>query len=82
MWLKPTILIVFIALVISLVSAFYFLVKDQGGPSRRLLHSLGIRVTLAILLIGLIGYGMMTGQLKSQAPWAHKNAAQETIEQP
>lgn len=82
MWLKPAILIVFVALVISLLSGFYFLVKDQGGPSKRLLHSLGVRLTLAIVLVALVGYGMMTGQLRSQAPWALENRAQETQQQP
>ena len=79
MWLKPAILIVFAALVISLASGLFFLLKDKGGPSRRLLHSLGVRVTLAIVLMVLIAYGVLTGQLKSQAPWAIK--AQETTEQ-
>lgn len=68
MWLKPAILVVFLALLVSLGSGLYYLMKDKG-TTRRTLHSLGVRVTLAALLIGLIIYGLQTGQLKSQAPW-------------
>ena len=69
MWLKIAIVTVFIALLISLVSAFFFLVQDQG-KGKRTLHSLGVRIALAVVLIGLISYGMLTGQLQSQAPWS------------
>ena len=72
MWLKTAIVLVFLALLISLVSALFFLVKDQG-KSKRTLYSLGARVTLAIILLGLIGYGMVTGKLRSNAPWSHSN---------
>jgi hypothetical protein len=46
------------------------LVKDLGGSNKkRLLYALGLRVTLAVILVGTIIYGAYTGQIKSQAPW-------------
>ena len=68
MWIKPVIVILFILLLISLGSGLVFLVKDQGR-TRRTLHSLGIRVTLAVTLMAVIGYGFYSGQLHSKAPW-------------
>ncbi len=82
MWLKPAIAIVFFLLLFSLVSALFYLFKDRGTGRRRTLHSLGVRVTLAAVLLGLIGYGATTGQLKSSAPWSANNRAmQEQIKQ-
>ena len=49
MWLKPAIVIVFVALVISLFSGAFFLFKDRG-ERKRLMYSLGIRITLAATL--------------------------------
>ncbi len=69
MWLKVLIVILFIAVLLSLSSAFVFLLKDMGSPSKRTLYSLGIRLTLAGLLLGSIFYGLSTGQLGSSAPW-------------
>ena len=72
MWIKVIIVLLLIALIASLFSGLVFLVKDQGR-SRRTLHSLGIRVTLAIALVATIAYGFYSGQLKVGAPWdAHK----------
>ncbi len=68
MWLKPAIIIVFILLLISLFSGLLFLIKDQGG-SKRTLSSLTIRVILTVVLLLLVSYGVLTGKLKSQAPW-------------
>ncbi|MAZ88842.1 MAG: hypothetical protein CL693_14490 [Cellvibrionaceae bacterium] len=69
MWLKVLIVILFIAVLLSLSSAFVFLLKDMGSSSKRTLYSLGIRLTLAALLLGSIFYGLSTGQLGSSAPW-------------
>ncbi len=68
MWIKPVIVILFVLLLISLGSGLVFLVKDQG-KTRRTLHLLGIRVTLAATLMAVIGYGFYSGQLHSKAPW-------------
>ncbi|MEJ6743406.1 MAG: DUF2909 domain-containing protein [Porticoccaceae bacterium] len=69
MLLKTIIVVLFIAVVISLFSGLRFLVSDLGNSRRRLLISLGIRVTLAAMLLTAIVYGVYTGQLSSKAPW-------------
>mgnify|MGYP001573754394 CR=1 FL=1 len=70
MLLKTIIVLLFIAIVASLFGGLNFLVKDLGGNNKkRLLYALGIRITLAALLLGTIIYGAYTGQIKSQAPW-------------
>jgi p-aminobenzoyl-glutamate transporter AbgT len=70
MLLKTIIVLLFIAILISLFGGLNFLVKDLGSNSKkRLLYALGIRITLAMLLMGTIIYGAYTGQIKSQAPW-------------
>ena len=68
--LKTLMLILLIALIASLFGGLNFLVKDLGGSNKkRLLYALGLRVTLAVMLICTIIYGAYTGQIKSQAPW-------------
>lgn len=71
MWLKVAIVLLFIALLLSLSSAYWFLMRDKNAPEvrQRTWYSLGIRLLIAILLIGLLAYGVLTGQLVSQAPW-------------
>ncbi|MGV6806524.1 MAG: DUF2909 domain-containing protein [bacterium] len=72
MFLKAIIVILFIAVVASLTSALYFLMKDVGNQRKRTLYALGIRITLAAMLLGTIAYGLATGQLGSTAPWDKK----------
>jgi Protein of unknown function (DUF2909) len=69
MLLKVIIVLLFIAVLISLSSAFVFLMKDVGNPRKRTLYALGVRVALAATLVGTIGWGIYSGQLSSQAPW-------------
>ncbi len=70
MWLKVIIFILFLAVLASLSSALVFLLKDiSANDSKRTLYALGIRITLAGLLMGCIFYGFHTGILTSQAPW-------------
>lgn len=80
--LKFFIIVLVLALLISLASGFYFLMADQGDKNkRRTLHSLGVRVSLAVCLMLLIIYGIASGQLVSRAPWEKSTAvpaAQET----
>lgn len=75
MWLKIAIVVVFFALLASLASGLVFLVKDQG-QGKRTLYSLGLRVSLAVILLVLISYGVLTGQLRSKAPWSATNKQQ------
>ncbi len=68
--LKAAIVLLMVALVASLGSGFYFLMTDQGDVTkRRTLHSLGVRLTLAVCLAALIVYGVATGQLGRRTPW-------------
>lgn len=79
--LKFAIVLFMLALVASLGSGFYFLMKDQGDKNkRRTMHSLGVRLALAIGLAALILYGVATGQLGHRNPWdagPRSEAAQE-----
>lgn len=68
MLLKVLIIILFLTLLLSLGSGLAYLLKDQG-TTRRTFRSLGVRLILAIALMGLVTYGVITGKLKSQAPW-------------
>jgi succinate dehydrogenase/fumarate reductase cytochrome b subunit len=75
--LKVAIVILMLALVASLGSGFYYLMIDQGDKTkRRTLNSLGVRVTLALTLMGLIIYGVSTGQLGHRTPWDRGPAAE------
>jgi Protein of unknown function (DUF2909) len=68
MWIKVLLVLLFLALLASLGSGLFFLMKDQG-TTRRTLHSLGVRVTLAAALLLLLGYGIYSGEIRSKAPW-------------
>lgn len=68
--LKILIVIVMVLLVVSLASGAYFLMADQDDQnSRRTLNSLGVRLGLALGLMGLIIYGVASGQLGHRNPW-------------
>lgn len=70
MWLKIAIVVLFIAVLASLSSGLVFLFKDtEASESKRTLYALGIRITLAVTLMALIGYGIYSGELASTAPW-------------
>ena len=68
MWLKPAIIILFIAILASLAYSAFFLLLDKG-KSDRARKALGVRVTLAILLLACVTYGLWTGDLNLHAPW-------------
>lgn len=72
MSLKIVVVVLFIGLVVSLTSSLVFLLKDIESPKKRALYALGIRITLAALLMTTIFYGLYTGQLGSGAPWDAK----------
>lgn len=68
--LKIAIVILMLALVASLGSGFYYLMLDQGDKNkRRTFHSLGVRLVLAVTLMGLIAFGVATGRLGHSNPW-------------
>ena len=68
--LKAAIVVLMLALVASLGSGFYYLMLDQGNlEKRRTFHSLGVRLAIAATLMGLIIYGVASGQLGHVNPW-------------
>ncbi|HTQ98908.1 MAG TPA: DUF2909 domain-containing protein [Candidatus Acidoferrum sp.] len=76
--LKVIIVVLFFANVICLFGGAVFFFKDQGS-TKRTLYALGVRITLALLLIGTIVFGVMTGRLGLNAPWQqtlHPEASQ------
>ncbi|GHA85657.1 DUF2909 domain-containing protein [Modicisalibacter luteus] len=60
--IKVLIAVVFLAMLISLLVGAGFLLRDDSR-SRRLLVSLKVRVTLAIVLVALLVYGFYFGEL-------------------
>ncbi len=78
MLLKFIIVVLFVAVLASLSSGLYFLMKDVGNSRKRTLYALGIRVTLAALLVGTITYGFVSGKLHSTAPWDRQLHPQRT----
>lgn len=67
--LKIIIVVLFFAVLASLSSGLWFLLKDTQD-SKRTLYALGARITLAALLLIAISYGLATGLLSMQAPWS------------
>lgn len=68
--LKIAIVVMMLALIASLGSGFYFLMVDQGDKNqRRTFHSLGVRLSIAVILAGLVIYGVASGQLGHRNPW-------------
>ncbi len=81
MLLKLIVFILLIAMLSSLFTGFWFLVKDKGNERKRVLYALLIRISLATALIGTIAYGIGTGQLGSQAPWDRELHPERIIEE-
>jgi len=70
MGIKIVIVLLLLGIIASLFSGLVFLLKDSDKPdSKRTLHALGVRITLACLLVLTICYGIFTGQLGMNAPW-------------
>ena len=70
--LKVLIILLLIGIVVSLFGGLAFMFKDSDIPdSKRTLYALGIRVSLAGILVLLVFFGLYTGELSFQAPW-HK----------
>ncbi|WP_049723925.1 DUF2909 domain-containing protein [Gilvimarinus polysaccharolyticus] len=70
MWLKIIILILFAGVLLSLTAGLNFLLRDAGGShKKRTLYALGIRITLATLMMACVIYGFYSGILTNTAPW-------------
>ncbi|WP_138439778.1 twin transmembrane helix small protein [Marinobacter alexandrii] len=60
--LKAVIVVLMLAVVVSLFSGLFFLIKD-GGKTNRVVNSLAVRVTLSILLLAVILIALWQGSL-------------------
>ena len=83
MFLKVIIVVLLIGVIISLFSGLVFLFKDTDRTdSKRTWYALGVRVTLASLLLITIFYGFYTGQLRMgvNAPWHGHSLNEESVE--
>ncbi len=69
MFFKILVVVLFIANLIALGSAFVTLVQDQGKGGNRTARLLLIRVSLAAALLIVVAIGFYTGQLGVSAPW-------------
>lgn len=70
MWLKILILVLFAGVVLSLTAGLNFLLRDAGVPNKkRTLYALGIRISLAGIMMALVVYGFYSGILTDTAPW-------------
>jgi len=73
MWLKIIIVLLFIANLVALSSAFYTLLTDQGHGGKRTARLLALRVSLAAALLLCVAYGIWSGDLGIHSPWYNPN---------
>ena len=70
MFIKITIIVLFIGNIIALAIALGALMKDQGKEGgTRTARFLLLRVSLALALLVVTAFGFYTGQLGMSAPW-------------
>jgi hypothetical protein len=70
MLLKTIIILLLIANIIALGTAFYAMMTDMGSSEgTRTAKFLTVRVSLAALLLVVVAYGIITGDLDLAAPW-------------
>lgn len=67
MFIKFLIVLVLIAIIASLASSFFFMMRDDGNRHRAV-NGLIVRVSLSALLLVLVGVAAMTGNLQLNAP--------------
>jgi hypothetical protein len=60
--LKVFIVVLMLAVLVSLFSGLFFLIKD-GGKTNRVLNSLALRVVLSVLLLAVILISLWQGGL-------------------
>lgn len=78
MLLKVIIIVLLVGVIASLFSGLVFLFKDSDrSDSKRTLYALGIRISLAAMLLATIFYGFYTGELRlgTNAPWHQSETA-------
>ncbi|SOB77282.1 Protein of unknown function [Marinobacter sp. LV10R510-11A] len=60
--LKALIIILMLAVIASLFSGLFFLIRD-GGKTNRVVNSLAVRVALSVLLLAVILLSLWQGSL-------------------
>ncbi|GGC67110.1 twin transmembrane helix small protein [Marinobacter halophilus] len=60
--LKFLIVVLLLAVMVSLFSGLFFLIRD-GGKTYRVVNSLALRVALSVLLLALVLISLWTGDL-------------------
>ncbi|KXS52199.1 twin transmembrane helix small protein [Marinobacter persicus] len=60
--LKIAIVILLLAVIVSLFSGLFFLIRDRG-KTRRVVNSLAVRVSLSVLLLLVVLIALWTGNL-------------------
>ncbi|AMQ89086.1 twin transmembrane helix small protein [Marinobacter sp. LQ44] len=60
--LKLLIVVLLLAVMVSLFSGLFFLIRD-GGKTSRVVNSLAVRVALSVLLIAVVLTSLWTGDL-------------------
>lgn len=60
--LKALIILLMLAVIVSLFSGLFFLIKD-GGKTNRVVNSLAVRVILSVLLLVVIILSIWQGSL-------------------
>lgn len=63
MLFKIIIILFFVAMVVSLFSGLYYLVKEDNS-GRGTLRSLTLRISIWVVLLILLGVGMVTGLIE------------------
>lgn len=69
MLLKVIMVVLIIAMLLSLSGALVALFKDEQD-SKRMVKLLTIRVSLAVMILIVLVYGYMSGELTQGAPWS------------
>lgn len=60
--LKLLIVVLLLAVMVSLFSGLFFLIRD-GGKTSRVVNALAVRVALSVLLIAVVLTSLWTGDL-------------------
>ena len=77
--IKILIVVALIAIIASLASGMVFLVKDKG-QSERTAKALTVRISLSVLLFGLLMLGIFTGHIKPHGIYPPGHPASQPIQ--
>jgi hypothetical protein len=77
--IKTLIVIALIAIIASLASGMVFLIKDKG-QSERTAKALTVRISLSVLLFGLLMLGIFTGHIKPHGIYPPGHPATQPVQ--